>query len=106
MYNLTPINNANNLIDRIISLADVAIYILVTLAVVYIVWATVQYFIKGSKGDENRKDAGLNILWGIVGLAIIVSIWGLVNILINTFYTANYAPTERFPNVNFINKGN
>lgn len=101
---LTQINNANQLEDRLLSLADVAIYLLVSLAVLYIVWSTVQYFIKGKSGDESRKEAGMDILWGIVGLAIIVSIWGLVNIIVNTFSTNNRVPTDRFPNANFLSR--
>jgi hypothetical protein len=68
---------------------------LVSLAVIYIIWNVVQYFIKPSEGD--RKDAGMNILWGIIGLFVIVSIWGLVNIFTNTFKTA---PTNQpIPNL-------
>lgn len=100
---LSQLNNANDVITRISSFADVVVYILVALAVVYIVYATVQYFVKGTTGDENRRAAGMQILWGIIGLAIIVSLWGLVNILLNTFATNTNAPTTRFPNANFLN---
>ena len=100
---LPQITNANDLIRRISSIGDVAVYILIALAIVYIVYATVQYFIKGNSGDESRREAGLQIMWGIIGLAIIVSIWGLVNILLNTFSTKNNVPTSGFPNANFIN---
>ena len=100
---LSQIDNINDLVGRIASIGDVILYILMALAVVYIVYYIVLYFIKGSSGDESRKVAGMNILWGIVGLAIIVSIWGLVSILINTFYTDPTAPIDRFPSANFVN---
>ena len=99
---LPPLSNPNALVQRLASIGSVAVYLLIALAVVYIVYAIVMYFIKGEEGDENRKKAGMRILWGIVGLAIIVSLWGIVNLLINTFWTNNTVPA--FPNADFINK--
>jgi hypothetical protein len=91
---LSPITNVNNLTSRALGIGNTFTYILVALAVIYIVWNVVQYFIKG-EGD--RKEVGMNIVWGIVGLFIIVSIWGLVNILTNTFKTT---PTDQaIPNL-------
>jgi hypothetical protein len=101
---LSEIKNINGLSTRLLAIGDIVIYLFVSVAVVYIIWHVVQYFIKPSK--DSRKDAGMNILWGIVGLFIIVSIWGLVNILINTFYTDANIPRDRFPNANFVNSGN
>jgi hypothetical protein len=92
---LSEIKNINGLSTRLLAIGDIVIYLFVSVAVVYIIWHVVQYFIKPSK--DSRKDAGMNILWGIVGLFIIVSIWGLVNIFTNTFRTA---PTEQpIPNL-------
>lgn len=91
---LSPITNVNNLTTRALGIGNTFTYLLVALAVIYIVWNVVQYFIK-SEGD--RKEVGMNIVWGIVGLFIIVSIWGLVNILTNTFKTT---PTDQaIPNL-------
>ncbi len=97
---LKQINNLEDLKTKFIGIADVVIYILVVLAVVFIVYNVVFYLIKG-KGEEGRGAAGMNILWGIVGLFIIVSIWGLVNILTNTFGTNNNVPRDRFPSTDF-----
>lgn len=92
---LTPITNVNNLSTRLIGIGNMVAYILVALAVIYIIYNVVQYIIKPS-GDD-RKEAGKSIIWGIVGLFIIVSIWGLVNILTNTFKTT---PTNQaIPNL-------
>ena len=100
--NLSEIKNINNLSTRLIGIGNIVIYFLISLAVIYIIWNTVHYFIRPAGAD--RKDAGMNILWGIIGLFVIVSIWGLVNILVNTFYTNPNIPQNRFPNANFINR--
>lgn len=98
---LAPITNVNNLSTRLIGIGNIVLYILIAVAVLYIVWNVVKYMIKPA-GSEDRKEAGMAILWGIVGLAIIVSIWGLVNILTNTFKTT----PERQPIPNLGNEPN
>lgn len=98
---LKELRDANDIVTRALTAGDTAIYILVGLAVIFIIYNTVFYFIR-PVGDS-RKDSGLAILWGIVGLFLIISIWGLVNILVNTFSTDNSVPKERFPTVDFIN---
>lgn len=100
---IDKITNANELVSWLSSIGNVIIYLLIAFAVVYIVWNIVIYFVKGKAGDENRKEAGQHLMWGIVGLAIILSVWGLVNIILGTFRTDNNAPKDRFPTADFIN---
>jgi uncharacterized membrane protein YuzA (DUF378 family) len=99
---LSKIGNVNDLFSRVASIANALVYILVGFAVLYIIYSIVMYFIKSGEGDENRHKAGMQIFYGIVGLFVIVSVWGLVNILLNTFGTDNTAPTERFPSADFV----
>ena len=98
---IPPITNANGLVTRLASLGDVAVYLLIALAVLWIVYSTVRYFIMGKEGDEARKEAGMNIFYVIIGLFVIVSIWGLVALLINTFPTQNQIPGN-LPSANFV----
>jgi len=94
----STINDVNGLSSKIIGIFNIAIYILVALAVLFIVWNIVMALIKGS--DPAAKSAALgNIGYGILGLFIIVSIWGLVNILTGTFKTnADRQPIPNFGN--------
>lgn len=103
---LDVIDNANDLVSRLASIADVVIYLLTALAVIYIVYSVVMFMVKGKEGDENRHEAVMQIIWGIVGLAVILSIWGLVNILIHTFGTSNNVPRDKFPSANFVSGTN
>lgn len=63
-------------------LLDAILPFLVALGVVYFVWGMVQYFI--ADGEEAKKTGKDRIIYGIIGLAVIVSIWGLVYILTET----------------------
>lgn len=57
--------------------------VLVILGIIYFVWGVITYVIAS---DEEAKKSGRNrIIYGIIGLAAIVAMWGLVNILITTF---------------------
>ena len=97
---MNPINNVDNLVTRLGSIGNIIVYLLVSLAVIYIVYYTVQYFIRGEEGKDHGA-AAIQILWGIIGLAIIVSLWGLVNILTNTFNTNRTLQNGTIPNADF-----
>lgn len=44
-----------------------------------------------SGGDETARETGHKyVLWGIVGFAVMLSLWGLVNIVTSTFGLAGY----------------
>lgn len=44
-----------------------------------------------SRGDEEGIASGHRILlWGLVGFVVMISLWGLVNVIANTFGLAGY----------------
>jgi hypothetical protein len=57
--------------------------VLVALGVVYFVWGVVNYVI--ADGEEAKKKGKDIMIYGIIGLAVIIGLWGLVNIVVNTF---------------------
>jgi hypothetical protein len=92
------ITDINTLTNKLTNIGNVIIEILIAFAVLYIIFNVVRYIMSD---DEGRKAKGMSILWGIVGLFVILSIWGLVNILSNTFRTNTNAPTQQFPQLNY-----
>jgi ABC-type thiamin/hydroxymethylpyrimidine transport system permease subunit len=72
---------------KISQILNSVIPVLIALGVVYFVWGVVQYVIAS---DEEAKKTGRNrIIYGIIGLAVIVAMWGLVGILTRTFNVDN-----------------
>lgn len=82
------VTDANSLFQKLYDIGDSLIFLLIFLAVLYIIWASVKLAM--SEAGEPRKALQGQIIWGIIGLAIILSIWGLVNILGRTFGLGNY----------------
>lgn len=94
------ITDVNSLTNKATNIGNTIIQILIAFAVLYIIFNVVRYIMKADVPEERNKIGGA-ILWGIVGLFVILSIWGLVNILSNTFRTNNNAPTQQFPTLNY-----
>ncbi len=76
-------NGLTDVITKISALFSAILPVLVSFGVLYFIWGMVQYFI--ADGEEAKKNGRDRIIYGIIGLAVIVSIWGLVGILNQTF---------------------
>lgn len=77
------IDNIGDLLCKFSEILNAVLPVLIALGVVYLVWGVVQYFIKD---DEEAKKKGRDrIIYGIIGLTVIIGLWGLVYILVNTF---------------------
>ncbi len=65
--------------------------LLIALGLVYFIWGVVRYVIAdGEEAKEKGKDI---MLYGVIGFAVIAGLWGLVNILVQTFDLNTAAPT-------------
>ena len=84
---LTQVTDLNSLVTKTISLFNVAVYLIVALAILTFVWNVYQYFIV--KDPENRKEASLYVMYSIIGIFVILSFWGLVSIISNTLNINN-----------------
>jgi len=71
------INNAKSAILRPLVL------LLFAGALVYFLYGILEFLL--SPGDETRKSAGKqHMFWGVLGLAIMISVYGIMNIICNT----------------------
>ncbi|HYE23297.1 MAG TPA: pilin [Candidatus Paceibacterota bacterium] len=71
---------------------NVAVPLVFAIAFIVFIWGIFQYFIQGGH-DEEAKDKGKSLmLWGLIGFFIMVSVWGLVNILTGTLNTDESIP--------------
>ncbi len=98
-----PITDVNSLTYKLTNIGNTFIQILIAVAVIIIIFNAVRFVLK-SDSPEERSSIGKAILWSIVGLFVILSIWGLVRILTNTFRTDTTAPVNQFPQVQYPNR--
>ncbi len=57
--------------------------IMITLAVVYFIWGVIQYTL--TTDEEAKKKARSKIIYGLIGLFLIVAFWGVVRLITTTF---------------------
>ncbi len=65
--------------------------LLITIAMIGFIWGVIQMFINPNN-EEARKQGKSYVIWGLVGLFVIISVWGLVAVLTNTFGISNLIP--------------
>ncbi len=82
----TPNQGVSGLISFAQSLTSQILPVLIGAAVVYFIYEVFQYTIAG--GDDKKKKAKEGIIMGIVGIFVMVAVWGLVGILVSTFGTS------------------
>ncbi len=73
----------SSLITGAKTLLDQLVVFLIALAVVWFIWNVIRYTM--SSDEEKKGAAKTQMIWGVVAIAVIVSIWGLVAILQGIF---------------------
>lgn len=68
--------------------------IIMSFGMLAFLWGVAQYIRKGSDPKE-REQGRQFMLWGIIGLAVMASVWGLVRILTNTLGVPLGIPSTR-----------
>ncbi|MFQ5662115.1 MAG: hypothetical protein ACE5F2_02590, partial [Candidatus Paceibacteria bacterium] len=73
----TALSNVGALVNALVPIA-------IGFAVLFFFWGLAKYILNA--GDEEKKSEGRNIMiWGLIALFIMVSIWGIINVLAETF---------------------
>jgi glucan phosphoethanolaminetransferase (alkaline phosphatase superfamily) len=78
--------NLSDLVWIIIGYLNQALFLLMGVATVMFVFYVIKYFMTP---DADRTEARNYVLYSVIGFFIILSFWGLVNILQNTFGLQN-----------------
>ena len=72
--------------------------LLFAIAFLVFIFGVYNYFIVGG-GDKEKRQEGRNyILWGVIGFVVMIAVWGIVNLLINSlgFDVRNRPPLPSF----------
>ncbi|MFA6476653.1 MAG: pilin, partial [Candidatus Paceibacterota bacterium] len=72
-----------SVVCQINELLSAILPVLIAFGVVYFIWGVVMFVI--ADGEEAKEKGKNRMIYGIIGLAVIVGMWGLVNIITTTF---------------------
>ena len=75
-------SSAASFFDQIRGTLNLVIELLFVLATVYFFWGVINYI--GAAGDESKlRDGKRHMIWGIVGMTVMLGAWGIVNLIAN-----------------------
>jgi len=66
-------------------LLDIVIPVVVALALLYFFWGLAQFILKAG-GDTGIEEGKKKMVWGIIALFVMLSIWGFVSLLSFTIF--------------------
>lgn len=76
-----------SLVDGMVSLVDTAVIpILFALAFIFFLVGMVRFFF--SYNEENREKGRQFAVWGVVGLVVLFSLWGIVRLFLSVLGTS------------------
>jgi len=59
--------------------------LLLSLVLLIFMWGIVRYFFIKREDPASRVEGAKFMMWGVIAFAVIVSMWGLVSLLLNSF---------------------
>ena len=87
------VSDVNQLIDLVETTIDRLAPLFIAIAVIVLLVAIVNYM-RAGEDEEKRSKAKSLMIYGIIGLFVMVSVWGLVNLLTGTFDLDTDIPDE------------
>lgn len=80
----SSIGDYNALLEKILEhIGNPLVTLMIGLAVVYFLWG-VLVFVRNAENPEERKKGGTHMLFGALGIFIMVTAYGVLNLIIGT----------------------
>jgi len=74
--------------------------VLLALPVIVFLWGIVKFIYAASSGDEEKVRQGKTfVIYGLIGLAIMIALWGFVDLIIKLFFPAGVPTTLPMPTI-------
>ena len=99
LVSFAAINNISDVGSFIINtINNILVPVLFAVAFIVFLWGAFETFILGASSEETKEKGKNLMLWGLIGFFVMVSVWGLVNILTGTIsFGNNSGPTGGTP---------
>jgi predicted membrane protein len=70
-----------SVIGKVKGILDAVVPVIIGLAVIYFLWNVAKYVLSA----DGKEEARTGMIWGIIGIVVMVSVWGLVALVQNSF---------------------
>ena len=78
------VTDVSSLVTKIITIVNTVLPAIMALAALVFVWGVAQY-VMAAGNEEARKTGKDKIVYGLIGLFVLVSFWGILSIITTTF---------------------
>jgi hypothetical protein len=96
------LGNIETLVRSIGRLIDIALPIVVALGLLAFFYGLALFIFKSGDSDEEKKKGRSIMIWGIVALFVMVSVWGLVRFVGSAFGISQGQSSGDIPSVEGI----
>ena len=79
--NLEPVKG---ILTQLVDFINFLVPIVFAIAFIVFIWGVFRYFIQGAASEEQRDTGKQFVVWSLVGFFLMLSLWGIVNLLTNT----------------------
>ncbi|MCX6717606.1 MAG: hypothetical protein NTU76_02950 [Candidatus Taylorbacteria bacterium] len=75
-------------IGKVRGILDLIVPVIIGIAVIYFLWNVAKYVLSA----DGKEEARTGMIWGIIGIVVMVSVWGLVALVQNSFDIRGTSP--------------
>jgi len=100
VFALAQFGAVDSFFDRILAFINGTLVPFVfAIAFLIFVWGIFKYFIMGGQDPDKQKEGKQLMLYGIAGFVIMVSVWGIVNLLASGLGLSQTETIQNIPDV-------
>lgn len=98
LVSFAALNNVSDVGSFIINtINNILVPVLFAIAFIMFLWGAFKTFIYGAQSEEVKKEGQNLMLYSLIGFVVMISIWGLVNILTGTLQFGNNTGPSQVP---------
>jgi hypothetical protein len=90
---IEPGSDISKIIDKILAIFSSLVPLLIGAAIVVFLYGVLTFIVKASAGNADGRKEGINfMIFGIIGIVVMMSVWGLVTFITSTLGTDTVIP--------------